>query len=229
MTAMLSAIFAASVAGSVHCIAMCGPLVGLHGGLRTLRLSALHALGRLATYATLGALAGGVGRALDVAGELAVVQRVATIVAGLAIVAWGGYQLAIALGIWSSAATPSRGTAFATGLVRIRTRDAARRAWLVGVLTGLLPCGWLWAFVIAAAGTGGPLAGIAVMAVFWLGTVPAMLGVIAVGGPVFDWLRARMPAVTAVVLIALGLGTLAMRWTSIDAQGTHCPRCHEDN
>ncbi|MEO8699455.1 MAG: sulfite exporter TauE/SafE family protein [Kofleriaceae bacterium] len=223
---MLPAILVASLLGSVHCIAMCGPLVGLHGGVRTLRLALVHALGRLATYVVLGMLAGAVGRAVDLAGDLGVVQRAATIVAGVVIIAWGGFQLAIALGLRVSRARPGS-TAFAAGLVRIRTRRPVARAWLVGVLTGFLPCGWLWAFVISAAGTGSPAGGALVMAVFWLGTVPAMTGVLAVGGPAFAWLRNRMPVVTAIALVVLGLGTLALRWRDAGAAAVTHPSCHE--
>ena len=40
------------------------------------------------------------------------------------------------------------------------------------------------------------------MVAFWLGTVPAMVGLLAFAGPLFARIRARMPAITAVVLIA---------------------------
>jgi uncharacterized protein len=223
---MLPAIFLASLLGSVHCVAMCGPLVALHGGVATVRLALVHALGRLATYAVLGVLAGLVGRAVDLAGDLGVIQRTATVVAGLVILAWGGYQLAIALGLRAGSSHPG-GKAFTAGLVRLRTRRVTLRAWLVGVLTGLLPCGWLWAFVVSAAGTASPLGGALVMAVFWLGTVPAMTGALALGGPVFAWLRRRVPVVTAIALVVLGLGTLALRWRDAGAAAVTHPSCHE--
>jgi hypothetical protein len=70
MTALVATILTASLVGSLHCVAMCGPLVGLHGGARSLELALIHALGRLTTYAALGAIAGLVGRAVDVAGRL---------------------------------------------------------------------------------------------------------------------------------------------------------------
>lgn len=182
MITLLLGVFVASLVGSVHCIAMCGPLAGMHGGARTLRLALIHALGRLTTYVALGVLAGLVGRAVDLAGRLASVQRVAAIVAAVVIFGWGVLSIAVALG-WRHEAH-LQGVLFRRGLVQLRRRPPAARAWLVGVLTGLLPCGWLWAFVVSAAGTATPLAGAAVMTVFWLGTVPAMTGVMTVGGPV---------------------------------------------
>ncbi len=225
MTALLLGILVASLIGSVHCIAMCGPLVGMHGGARTLRLALIHALGRLATYTTLGILAGLVGQAVDLAGRLAQVQRVASIVAAVVILGWGALSISVALG-WRHEAH-LQGVLFRRGLVQVRRRRPAARAWLVGALTGLLPCGWLWAFVVSAAGTASPLAGAAVMAVFWLGTVPAMTGVLTVGGPVIAWLRTRLPIVTAVVLIAVGLVTLASRWPDAGTSGIERPACHD--
>ena len=220
---MLWAVLVSSLLGSVHCLAMCGPLVGLARSPG--RLAIVHALGRLTTYVALGIAAGALGSALDLAGHLGTVQRAAALLSGGLILAWGGYQLAVARG-WI-AATPIKATLFSGSLVQIRTRSAVRRAWLVGVLTGLLPCGWLWAFVLAAAGTGGPLAGGLTMAVFWLGTVPAMVGLLALAGPVVDHLRRRMPAVTALVLIALGVGTLATRWRDAGTEGVAHPHCHQ--
>lgn len=210
MTALLG-ILAASALGSVHCVAMCGPLASVG----SLRLALLHAFGRLTTYVALGAAAGAVGSAINVAGNLASVQRAAALFAALAIIV-------IALAPMRPAAGHSL---FAQGLVRIRSRRSARtRAWLMGVLTGLLPCGWLWAFVVTAGGTGHPWTGAAVMAAFWLGTVPAMVGVLGLLGPALGRVRARMPAITAVVLIAVGLGTLALRWHDA-GQATHCYLC----
>ncbi|MEJ7600263.1 MAG: sulfite exporter TauE/SafE family protein [Kofleriaceae bacterium] len=223
---MLPAILIASLAGSLHCVAMCGPLVGLHGGSRTVRLALVHALGRLTTYAILGALAGAVGGAIELAGDLRAVQHVASLVAAGVIISWGLYQLAVAAGLRVRSRSPERGL-FGAGLVRIHSRRPVVRSWLVGVPTGFLPCGWLWAFVVAAAGTASALGGALVMTVFWLGTVPAMTGVLALGGPAIGWLRRRMPAVTAVALIVLGLGTLAIRWSHAGAAQVTHPHCHE--
>jgi sulfite exporter TauE/SafE len=222
---LLSGILVASLLGSLHCVAMCGPLIGLASGARSLRMALVHALGRLTTYVALGVAAGFVGRAIDLAGRLGEVQRAATIVAGAAILAWAGYAIAIAAG-WRRS-RPARATLFRHGLVQLRGRRPTTRTWLVGVLTGLLPCGWLWAFVVSAAGTGSPVTAAAVMAVFWLGTVPAMTGVLAFGGPLIDRLRGRLPIVTAVALVLVGIGTLSARWTDAGTGGVARPSCHE--
>jgi len=223
-SALLATVIVSSLAGSLHCAAMCGPLVGMHGGAYGLRLALVHALGRLATYVTLGLVAGLVGGAVELAGRAAQIQHAATLVAGAAIVVWGLHAIAVARGWLRGRA--AGGALFQKGLVQLRGKRPATRAWLVGVLTGLLPCGWLWAFVITAAGTGHALSGALVMAVFWLGTVPAMTGMLALGGAVITRFRARMPVITACMLMGLGLATLATRWASVPAASDGHAHCH---
>jgi sulfite exporter TauE/SafE len=85
------------------------------------------------------------------------------------------------------------------------------RSAAIGLLTTMLPCGWLYAFAVTAAGTGSPLAGACVMAVFWAGTLPMLVslgvGLRGVLGPV----GRRAPALTAVVLALTGIYTLVGR------------------
>ena len=167
----------ASALGSVHCVAMCGPLVGMHGGaLAAARMRCTRSAGSRRT-SSLGALAGAIGGAIDLAGRLGNVQRVATMLARRSSWSCG----ACAARACARAAVRSRARIAGHGvLVGARAdphaRAATLRAWLVGVVNGLLPCGWLWAFVVTAGGTASPWRGAAVMLAFWLGTVPAMVG-----------------------------------------------------
>ncbi len=208
MIALLGSVVAASAAGSLHCAAMCGPL-----GHRERPVQ--YNLGRLGAYVTLGAIAGGVGSAIDLAGRAASVQRAAMIVAAGVIVAWGTLALAAALGVAVPRIAPR---AWGRGLVQIRRRRPAVRAALLGLLSAALPCGWLWAFVVVAGGTGGVGAGAAVMIAFWLGTVPMMMGVATLARPLIRRLGARLPVVTALALIAVGVAALAARTPMLGAE-----------
>lgn len=225
MSSLYITVLIASLVGSLHCLAMCGPLVGMAAGRYSWRASALHALGRLATYTTLGVAAGAAGKALDLAGQLVAVQRGAAIVAALAIVAWGAFAIGTARGWWR-VRSRADGRLFRRGLVQLRTRRPGVRAYVMGLLSGLIPCGWLWAFVVSAAGTGSALAGGLVMIVFWVGTLPAMTGALALLGPVVERIRARMPVLTALALITLGLGIIAARWDNAGADAIERPSCH---
>jgi sulfite exporter TauE/SafE len=211
---MLAAITASSVAGSVHCAAMCGPLVGLYhdpsatGGRAVARLHLAHAGGRAIAYVALGILAGTIGGVVDLAGGLVQVQQIAWLVAAWAVTAWGVVTLLGALGF---VPRPSGSRTFERGLVRIRRRRPSARAALVGLLSAALPCGWLWAFVVLAAGTGGPITGALVMLAFWAGTVPMMLGAGVIVSPIVRRLGRRWPVVSAAVLIGLGAFALVVR------------------
>jgi sulfite exporter TauE/SafE len=97
------------------------------------------------------------------------------------------------------------------GLRRAVSRPPIERAAAIGLLTGLLPCGWLYAFVIAAGGMGDPLLGAAAMSVFWSGTLPVMValgaGVQGLLGP----LRRHAPALTASMMVVVGAFTVLGR------------------
>lgn len=94
-------------------------------------------------------------------------------------------------------------------LLRVRNQPVQVRALMTGLFTTLLPCGWLYVFVAAAGGTGSVLSAIGMMAVFWLGTVPALLAV-GVGAQTFLLpIRRHLPAFSAVLVLAMGLWSVA--------------------
>ena len=223
MIAMLLAVLSASLLGSLHCAGMCGPLCGVAvSGRRSRREAALlHAAyhgGRLVSYAAVGAAAGAAGALLDLASTLAGLQPIAIGLAGGMLVLFGIAELARAgnlsprlqrLGLWRP---PVAWAQLIRRAQRVATRrSAAPRALGIGLMSTLLPCGWLYAFVVTAAAAGGPGQGAAVMAVFWLGTLPVMLALGMSVRSIAGTLGARLPIVTAIALIAVGLITLSGR------------------
>ena len=226
MTALLLTVFLASIVGSLHCIGMCGPFVAFYSGsdgsagARRLLSHAAYSCGRLATYVFFGLVAGAVGAALDVAGSFAGVQRIAAIVAGATMVLWGALALLQLRGV--KIFRHGSGNGKISGLLRrgfslVSGKPPVVRAAVVGLLSGLLPCGWLWAFVVTAAGTGSALGGGAVMTAFWAGTVPALVAV-GLGAQLLSApLRRHVPEVTAVLLVCLGLFAILGRPASVTA------------
>ena len=217
--ALFGAVLAASLLGSAHCAGMCGAFVALAVGAddaRPVPRSLLHAAyngGRLTTYFVLGALAGLAGSALDLGASAVGVQRAAAALAGALMVAFGVGQLLRLRGVrmpWLRPPAPlQRVLTFAhRGAFAL---PPVARAGAIGLLTTLLPCGWLYAFVIAAAGTGDPFLGAAAMGAFWLGTLPVMVcvgvGVRAIVGP----LGRRLPVLMPLLLVAVGLGSVLGR------------------
>ena len=230
MIALLTTVFVASLLGSLHCVGMCGGFVAFYsgadgsGGSRRLLSHAAYSGGRLVAYSILGLAAGALGAALDLAGSLAGVQRIAAVAAGAVMIAWGIFALLQIGGvkIFKHGSTSRLAGWLRRGISLVGHRPPVVRAATVGLLSGVLPCGWLWAFVVTAAGTGSALGGVAVMAVFWAGTVPVLLA-LGLGAQVLSVpLRRHIPAVTAVILVALGLYAIIGRpATAIAAIAKH--------
>ena len=230
--AMAGTVLAASLLGSPHCAGMCGGFVAFYSGhaARGSRglAHAAYSVGRLASYVTLGALAGALGLGLDRAGALAGVARGAALASGALMVAWGGLTLLELRDARLFHRAPTFLVRPLGGAMRaVREQPAPIRGLVVGLLTTLLPCGWLYAFVAVAAGSGSPVTGAAVMGLFWLGTLPVMtalgLAVQHVAGP----LRHRIPALTAALLVVLGLFTIAGKFHPMHALAAGASANHE--
>jgi uncharacterized protein len=195
----MHAILAAALAGLMatpHCAGMCGGFATACARPRS-GLFAWHA-GRLTTYAVLGALAGTFGRVLPgpawVPGVLSAVLLIwfAAILAGLA----------------------PQPSARIPGLARLGQtlirRPGSGARFLFGGVTGLLPCGMVYAALSIAMAAAHPLYSAAAMAAFGAATVPGLtvlsLGVqrFALRGP---WSRRAIAA----VILAFGLWTVAQR------------------
>ncbi len=216
MIEVLAPVFVASLLGSAHCAGMCGPFVCLYASERSPRSGLTHVAyngGRLVSYLSLGILAGLAGSGLDRAGALAGIPRVATILAGFLMVLWGTVTLASGLGrrLPMPAVPASIRRLLSEAVQRLQRHPPLVRALGLGLVTTLLPCGWLYAFVALAAGTGSALTGGLVMAVFWLGTLPMLTALGLVAGRALGPFRRRLPMVSAAVLVLLGLWTLAGR------------------
>jgi uncharacterized protein len=215
MTPLVIAIFTASLLGSLHCAGMCGAFVAIAvngNGSRVATQSAYH-LGRLVTYVTLGAIAGFAGSLVNMAAYLGGLQPVAAILAGVTMIGFASVALLRLHGttIPKLPLPKAMQELLIAGHRKAMNRGPIARATLIGLLTTLLPCGWLYAFVITAAGTARPELGALAMFVFWLGTLPML---VAVGTGVQTLLGAfgkRLPTVTCVIVLLAGVYTLLGR------------------
>ena len=212
-SAILLPVLAASLVGSLHCAGMCGGFVAFYSGNdpssgrhRAFGHAAYH-FGRLFTYLGLGALAGAVGAAVDLAGSAAGLGKLAAFVAGAIMIAWGLGLLATSMGArLPRVRLPERLHASTVRMMSgLRDKPPVVRAALLGLSSTLLPCGWLYAFAVTAAGTGSATGGAAVMAAFWMGTVPLLLGLGLGAQGLFGRLRRHVPIISALVLVLVGL------------------------
>lgn len=245
MIALLSTVFVTSLLGSAHCAGMCGGIVaflsgaGATDGDPTARARAARQMavayhfGRAFSYAALGAVAGLAGQALDLGGEAVGIGRAAILAAGAAMLSYGVVTLLRLRGVRVRLPRPRFAEAlWKRAFARFSKAAPIARGGGLGLLTALLPCGWLYLFAVTAAGTGSMALGALVMVAFWAGTVPALalvgFGARRLSGP----LQRRMPAFSATLLVALGLWALVGHFhvpsfAAAGAAGQSTPACCE--
>ncbi len=208
----LITLFVASLLGSGHCAAMCGGFVACYSGVGGGRITPIisYNLARLFIYALLGVAAGWLGQSVDLAASFTGIKNFSSILIGFLLIAWGLAAL-FSIGSWSTSSnrlgkTLTRAYDFCAGKIfNHLPTNWNKRAMIVGLLSGFLPCGWLYAFVALAAATAQPVAGALTMAVFWLGTVPYLVAVAGLSRLLSGGLRLYLPRITAVLFILAGV------------------------
>lgn len=197
----LALLFTLGLAGSAHCLGMCGGFVvavTADGRERARRVFLYHA-GKLATYVFLGVIAGHLGRA---AGELGLGQRALALVSGSVLLLMG----LEALGLFQRFA-PRVGEAIqlATRAVfsPLLARHGGSSSFVVGIMNGFLPCGLVYAALAAAAARGSAGEAMLGMAVFGLGTWPALGALGLAGSALGPGVRARLRPAAAILMLAL--------------------------
>jgi len=216
--ATLGAAFLAGLAGGAHCATMCGGLVGIACGAgakemgrrawwqRTLAYNG----GRITSYVAAGAVTGAIGAAgLSLRGT-PFVQQALLVLMSSALVVLGAYiagytplvraiESAGAL-VWRRIEPYSR---------RFLPVDSAPRAFGLGLVWGWLPCGMVYAALIAALATADIWHGAALMLAFGLGTLPNLLAIGAAFGRASKLARSR-PARALFAALIVGVGVFGI-------------------
>ena len=222
----LAAVFLVGLLGSVHCAGMCGGIVGALSlappragaaviALRTAVAPALprtlaYNLGRIASYGTAGALAGGLAGGALRLGALPALQALAYVLANLLLLALGLYLMDAWRGI---ARIEAGGQAIwrrvAPLLRRIGPPDTGGRLFLAGALWGWLPCAMVYSVLVTAMLSGSAAGGAAVMLAFGLGTLPMMLALGLAGARLRGALQRRAVRLAGGALV-FGFGVVGL-------------------
>lgn len=177
-----------------HCIAMCGGIVSavtLQSRATVLESVMYYNAGRIVSYSVLGAVMGAVGSFVEIAGRLAGLQGLASIIGGLFVLLW----------LWLRFRLPymEAWTSFLQRRLKPEgTRGNggdARYIAAMGLSFGFLPCGLTYAMQMNAAASGSAWEGAAIMAVFGLATLPAL------------------------AVVSLFIGRMNKRWRKVMRQG----------
>jgi uncharacterized protein len=213
------------LAGSLHCVGMCGPLVSaLHLGASGFRAKTIwyHA-GRAMGYAILGAVMGLVGYSM----HLVVTQQWMALIAGLTMIA--------------SMAWPRQWRFMPQSFVRWmhQIRQRYMQWWqngkpgislILGALNAWLPCGLVYTALAASVLTASPLHGAIFMALFGLANTPALLmsaGVIRIIQKRFGKTKnVQIFLMVFALLIVLRGAGLGIPYVSPILHGTSHSCCH---
>ncbi len=211
------AAFVVALLGGVHCVGMCGGIVGaLTLGLPAAARGRFPAMlpyllaynaGRIASYVAAGLLAGGVGAWTAQLTSVHHGQQALQLLAGGFMILLGLY-----LGDWW------RGLARveqAGGLLWQHIEPLGRRllpvrtpaqALGIGLVWGWLPCGLVYSVLIWAIGTGSAWRGGLLLLSFGLGTLPALLAMGAFAAALARWVRSPwVHGIAGALVIAFGI------------------------
>ncbi len=198
-----------------HCIGMCGGIVLAYSSIKIDPQSSkvsktvahlLYNMGRVLTYTILGAIFGALGGVATFSntanGILLIIAGVAMVLAGLSLMGKIKFLTVIEHSISSS-------SFYKNSFQKILHSKSNISFFLLGMLNGLLPCGFVYFFAITAASTASPLYGALVMFIFGISTIPAMfsLGFLSSLASATSF-RNMMMSLSSVAVIIYGLFTL---------------------
>jgi len=176
------AVFFVGLLGGVHCLGMCGSIVGIltgqlpkDGARWPFHLA--YNSGRIASYTVAGMLVGAIGQAGMLFRDAVPVQHLLFALSSLMLIALGLYLA----GLWSMVRRIEQLGSVLWQRIQPLTRfvfpiTSPLRALLLGMLWGWLPCGLVYSVLVTALASGHPQSGALIMLAFGLGTLPNLRG-----------------------------------------------------
>lgn len=199
--------FVLGLFGSLHCLGMCGPIalaLPVQTTNKAMRLLAtlVYNAGRVITYSLLGLVVGLLGNAFQFAG----LQQMLSIVSGILLIVLILFPLVFK--------KISKGKNFfeipyvqalkVSISSRLKTHTFSSLL-CIGLLNGLLPCGLVSLALIGAIATGEVFQSSMYMALFGLGTLPAMIALIITKNYIPSYFKQSFQKVVPVFVCALGI------------------------
>ena len=182
-------LFVIGLLSGIHCIGMCG------GIMLTQKNAVAYNAGRLLSYTVVGAVFGAIGTVITYDAQFK--SMLFTICGGLVVI--------VGLMMW--------GVPFLRQISPELTKPCrfkGGRPLVIGLLTGLMPCGALASMWLFAAASGSALKGAESMFAFGLGTCAVMLLFGAFGALVPAKYNKYILKVSTVLIVSLGLILLSM-------------------
>ena len=194
------------LAGSFHCIGMCGPIAFVIPVDRTSKTKLiyqtfLYHIGRLVSYSLIGLLFGLVGKGLYLAGF----QQRLSILVGLVMIALVLMPISI-FNRYNFSKPLYKIIAQVKQQLGIYLKKKSNRAiFSIGFFNGFLPCGLVYMALIGSISTGNAVQGALYMILFGMGTVPMMTAALLMGNFVNLTVRKKIQKAIPVFVVIIGL------------------------
>ena len=206
------AVFFVGLLGGVHCLGMCGSIVGIFtaqlpkdGARWPFHLA--YNSGRIASYTLAGLLVGAIGQAGLLMRDVVPIQHLLFALSSLMLIALGLYLA----GIWSMVRHIERVGNVLWQRIQPLTRrllpvTSPTRALLLGTLWGWLPCGLVYSVLVTALASGHAQSGALIMLAFGLGTLPNLLAIGLFWERCRHWVRSpKVRLFAGLIVMAFGI------------------------
>lgn len=228
--------------GSFHCVGMCGPIalalpVNGNSAARKFTAILLYNIGRALTYGSFGVLFGSIGRGFAIFG----LQQVLSVVMGglilLSVVLPSSFTQKFK--ITQTLSKPFN--ALKLNMAGLFSKRSLPSFLGIGMLNGLLPCGFVYIAVAGAVAAGSAFDGTLFMVLFGMGTFPAMMSLSwfagMIGARARSTLRAASPYIISFIAVLmilrgmnLGVPYLSPKMVADTQAGCHSKKimcCHK--
>jgi len=206
------AVFLVGLLGGVHCVGMCGSIVGIFTAQLPKNASrwlfhAAYSGGRIASYAVAGGLVGAIGQAGFLMRDAVPVQHLLFALSSLMLIALGMYLAGFAGalrriervggGLWKYLQPYT---------ARLLPVNTVPRALGLGALWGWLPCGLVYSVLVTSLASGSAAQGALIMLSFGLGTLPNLLVIGLFWERIKGWGQAlQVRRVAGLLVVGLGV------------------------
>ena len=192
--------------GSLHCIGMCGPIavalpLGNKGSAYRLLGGITYNLGRIISYAALGAVFGLLGQGIEMAG----LQKWASLLIGAVMVLSVLFPALFKGKVKWEAVFFGYAGKMVGKFRKLFKISSIPSLFTIGILNGLLPCGLVYVAIAGAINTNSFYDGILFMVIFGLGTIPVMLAIPLLGNMIGQKVRRKYSGLLNGFIVILGV------------------------
>ena len=200
---LIGTAFIMGVAGSLHCVGMCGPLalalpVSHSNDLSRITGAALYNLGRMVSYSIMGLVVGSMGKLLIASHWQSRLSLTLGIIILLYLIIPKKY-----FHLSNTTALNKPFIALRKQLGKLFQSKNLSSVFFIGILNGLLPCGLVYLALTSSIISGSSFNGALFMSFFGLGTFPAMMAIILFGNYLNQQVRLKISRALPVFLFLM--------------------------